>query len=290
MIRPRTFLFEQAPETANGGGGAPPPAWHEAILTKGQDGTESLTDPAQWLDRAPKPLADFVRSNMTAARQKTEGLVKVPGEGATPEEIAAYYKAIGVPEKPEDYGLKPPEKLPDGLQHDAEMEKAFLSRARELGLTKSQVAALRDFQINYLGESVAKNRAAMAQVIEAEKAELTKRFGDKLDGTIAEAKALANQKWVPEGMKKYLTGGAVDPQSGDFAGADFLEFVAAAARATGEDRGAGGIRGAGSAAVDLAQAKDIMTNPKNPLHSEYIKGTGDVFNRVTAAYKAAFPG
>lgn len=290
MIRPHTFPFEQANDNPTGGGGAPPAPWHEGILTKGQDGTETLTDPAQWLDLAPKPLAEFVRANMTAARQKTEGLVRVPGEGATPEEIAAYYKAIGVPEKPEDYGLKPPEKLPDGIQHDTEMEKAFLSRARELGLTKSQVAALRDFQINYLGESVAKNRAAMAQVIEAEKAELTKRFGDKLDATVAEAKALASQKWVPEGMRKYLTGGAVDPQSGEFAGADFLEFVVAAARASGEDRGAGGLRGAGTTSVDLAQAKDIMSNPKNPLHSEYMKGSGDVFNRVTAAYKAAFPG
>lgn len=289
MIRPRTPLFEQSTDNGGGGGGAAP-AWHETILTKGADGIESLNDPAKWLDSAPKPLAEFVRSNMTAARAKTEGLVKVPGEGATPDEINAYFKAIGVPDKPEGYELKAPEKLPEGLQHDAEMEKAFLSRARELGLTKAQVTALRDFQINYLGESVTKNRAAMASVIAAEKAELTTRFGDKLDGTVAEAKALAAQKWVPEGMKKYLTAGALDPQSGEFAGADFLEFAAAAARATGEDRGAGGFRGAGGADIDLAAAKDIMANPKNPLHTEYIKGSGDVFNRVTAAYKAAYPG
>jgi hypothetical protein len=31
------------------------------------------------------------------------GLIKVPGKDASPEEIAAYHKALGVPEKPEDY-------------------------------------------------------------------------------------------------------------------------------------------------------------------------------------------
>jgi hypothetical protein len=31
------------------------------------------------------------------------GLVKVPGKDAKPEELAAYHKAMGVPEKPEDY-------------------------------------------------------------------------------------------------------------------------------------------------------------------------------------------
>lgn len=37
------------------------------------------------------------------AKFTSGGLVKVPGKDAKPEEIAAFHKAMGVPEKPEDY-------------------------------------------------------------------------------------------------------------------------------------------------------------------------------------------
>lgn len=285
-----SLLFNVAGDAGGGGGAAAAPAWHEVIVVRGEDGGERLNDPAQWLDRAPKPLADFVRSNMTAARQRTEGMVRVPGEGASADEVAAFHKALGVPDRPEDYGLKALERMPDGLQHDAEMEKAFLGRARELGLTRKQVESLRDFQVNYLGESVARQRLIMTQVIDAEKQELGARFGSGLDQALATARTLATQAWVPEGMRKYIAHGALDPQSGEFAGPDFLEFAVAVARATGEDRGAGGLRGAGGMQVDLAAAKDIMSNPNNPLNKEYLKGSGEVFQRVSAAYKAAYPG
>src|SRR5690242_8897032 len=89
--------------------------WHEGIVAKEPDGTEKLADPATWLDRAPKPLSEFVRAQMTAARAKTDGMVKVPSADAKPEEWEAFYRAAGRPEKPEDYGLKAPEKLPDGV-------------------------------------------------------------------------------------------------------------------------------------------------------------------------------
>jgi hypothetical protein len=283
-------LFEPASDPAggtlpNGGGGATAEQpWHSLVL-QGEGEAAKLNDPAQWLDKAPPPLSKFIKDQMTAARAKTEGMVRVPGENATPDEIAAYYKAIGVPDKPEDYGLQAPAKLPEGVQHDAKMEAAFLEKAREMGLNAKQVQALRDFQLDYVGQTVAASRAEMAKVVEAEKAELKTKFGDKLDATIADVKALVNAKWVPEGMKKYLTEGAADPQSGQFAGADFLEFAAAAARAAGEDRGAATVRGS-TGGMSIEEAKIIMGDSTHPQHAKWKAGDPELHKRISDAYNA----
>ena len=73
--------------------------------------------PSDWREGIPedlKPIADRFTSREDAIRaiqsfQKREGQVRVPGKDAKPEEIAAYHKAIGVPEKPEAYEFFVPE-------------------------------------------------------------------------------------------------------------------------------------------------------------------------------------
>ena len=49
---------------------------------------------------------------MAAARAKTEGMIRVPGDDAKPEDVAAFRKALGVPDDPTGYGLVKPETLP----------------------------------------------------------------------------------------------------------------------------------------------------------------------------------
>lgn len=82
-----------------------------------------------WLDRLPpeleggkitlgkyRTLPDLAKAhiNLQELLGKKSTAINIPGEGATPEEISGYRKAIGAPEKVEDYKLKP-EKLPDGV-------------------------------------------------------------------------------------------------------------------------------------------------------------------------------
>ena len=75
------------------------------------------TEQSDWRAGIPddlKPIADRFTSREDAIRaiqsfQKREGQVRVPGKDAKPEEIAAYHKAIGVPDKPEAYEFFVPE-------------------------------------------------------------------------------------------------------------------------------------------------------------------------------------
>lgn len=293
-MKPLRFsLFDPAADGGNpdagagGGAAAAAPAWHETLVTKGADGVESLADFNTWKDKAPAPLVKMITDNMTAARAKTEGLLKVPGAEATPEEVAAYHKALGVPDTPDGYEIKPPEKMPDGVAFDEAQATAFKSVAKEIGLTPAQVAKLSAWQIEQVGAGAAKSRESIAAVIAAEKVELEQAFGDKLDVAVANASKLAAQKWVPEEFRKYINDGALDPKSGNFGGVPFLKFMDAVARATGEDAGAGGVRGGSNAGNTPAYWVGVMKDKTHPDNIKLAQQEPDTVKRYNDAYKAS---
>lgn len=283
----KSFRFLCAPEGDPSGGGNPNPgpAWHESIVTKGADGAESLADFATWKDKAPAPLVKFITDNMTAARAKTEGMLKVPGEGATAEEIAAFHKAIGVPDKEDEYGYKLPEGLDEKVVDKARID-GYRKLFREAGVPK---AAAEKILTKYFEDELGGIKARTEEhtkALAAEKEMLAKRFPE-IDKTVGLAKGLLNRKGVPEALKKAIEGGAFDPTNdAAFWGADALEAFAWAAQASGEDPGGGG-KGTAGAANALAAAKDIMTNKNNPKFAKYHAGDKDVAAEVTAAYRAA---
>lgn len=258
--------------------------WHQEIWS--EDG--KFAD--GWQDKLPEDFADdrallgrfgdlksitkALKDNMAAARAKTEGFVKLPGADATPEEIAAYHRAVGVPERPQDYSLKAPEKLPDGVTWDEAMAGKFAGVAHAAGLTPAQVAKLQEFQVGYVGEQVAAAREAAAQAEAAEKQELQKAFGQGLSKAVDHAQRLAKQ----EGLNPEI----FDPQSPNFWGVEALAFVSRVAGKLGEDRLIPGaaVRNLSGGAL----AKDIVTNPENPLHAKYHAGDAQVNAQVNALY------
>ncbi len=280
-----------APETPV----APPPAapaaemplpkgWHESILSPDGAFAEG------WQDKLPDDFADdramlgrfgdlktlvkAFKDNMTAARAKTEGMLKVPAPDAPAEERAAFYKALGVPDDPKGYGIKPPEKLPDGVAWDASLSEKFAGVAHEIGLTPAQVAKLQEWQLSTVGEQVATSRQAAAQELEAEKAELQRTFGQALPQAVDVAQRLAKQ----EGLAPEI----FDPQSPNFWGVEALAFASRVARKLGEDKLIPGaaVRNLSGSAL----GKDIATNPENPLYKRYHAGDPEVAAQVRQLY------
>lgn len=96
-----------APEA---GGAAPD--WFEKVSAETKDGETSSN--RDWL--AAKGVKDL--DGLTKIARDTEralrenGRIKVPGEDAKPEELAAFKAAIGVPEKVDGYEVKAPEGVP----------------------------------------------------------------------------------------------------------------------------------------------------------------------------------
>ncbi len=159
-IAPPTLLGEPAsapPPAPPAGGDAPPPAppTNPPAQWVGEDGkfTEG------WADRLPPEYADY---KLTAARHQSlpdlvkayhnarqeiskKGIIPI-NEKSTPEQIAEYRKATGVPETPEGYGLKP-ENLPEGMEWSAATEKKFAEIAHQHNIPAPAMKALAAAQV-----------------------------------------------------------------------------------------------------------------------------------------------
>jgi hypothetical protein len=154
--------------------GADPAFYGEVPAELGEGEKTSLRD---WLKGAGikdiGTLAKVARDNQMALR--ASGQVKVPGEGAKPEEIAAFHRAIGVPEKPEDYAVPRPKDAEgrDILGADGQpvkMNDPLLGRlaavAHKFGVPKAAYEALvNDFVQAQMEENAI---AASAEQVEAQ--------------------------------------------------------------------------------------------------------------------------
>lgn len=155
---------------------APEPNWADSIEDEGLKETlgkfesqEKLFDaigykvpepsePKDWREGLPEDLkktADRFTSPEDAIRsiedfRKRDSQVRVPGKDATDDEKVAYNKAIGVPDKPEDYEFK----LAEGEEVTPEIEasnKAWGERLHQLKIPVETVNEL----VKFLHEDVA---------------------------------------------------------------------------------------------------------------------------------------
>ncbi|WP_020591235.1 hypothetical protein [Kiloniella laminariae] len=127
--------------------------------------------------------------NPTAAegmkpQQEAEGFVRLPGEDASPEEVDAFYAALGVPESPEGYELQIPEALElEGSEEQwGQYRSAISELSHALGLSPQQAQALSDLDLQ-----------AKAQSMESQQVERERYLKQQVDDTISTLR----QEWGP---------------------------------------------------------------------------------------------
>lgn len=90
-----------------------------------------------WSEAGPVLAKNYLNAQKLVGAEK----LVIPGKDATPEQIADFRKKLGVPEKPEEYGVK----LPEGLTED-KLDKARLDAWRkhlhDQGVPKAAAEAL----------------------------------------------------------------------------------------------------------------------------------------------------
>lgn len=100
--------------TGGEGDGSVPPEWLGMLSDKPGDG-ETVANRDYIASKGFKDVDSLAKSYREAEKSLRDGgRIKVPGENAKPEEMAAYRAAIGVPDKAEDYAVQ----APDGRQLD----------------------------------------------------------------------------------------------------------------------------------------------------------------------------
>lgn len=207
-----------------------------------------------------KTVADvdkMLRDNIAAARAKTDGMVRLPGAEAKPEEWAAYRKAIGAPDTPDAYGDLRPETIPAEMW-DAEGAKALQAVAHKHALPP---AAIKDILGLYAGQidlQMQKGQADMTAHVAGQTAILKQEWGAEFDANARQATRFA----LTLGLK---------PDNPIFQNAEVVRAMAQGAKLLSEDKLINGAT-MGLSASPQEQAKAIMTDPTNPHYKAYQAG------------------
>lgn len=138
---------------------APKPAWPDdwrdrmAAQVGGTD-AKAVAKERKRLERFTDPTAVYGSYRELDGKFSEGGLVKIPGKDAKPEDIQAFHKALGVPEKPEAYlenlQLEEGKVLGDA---DKPVFAEFSKAAHAAGMTPGQVAAAVNFQLQQQGKA-----------------------------------------------------------------------------------------------------------------------------------------
>jgi hypothetical protein len=225
-----------------------------------------------------KTVADFAKSYQGLEQKlgSNAKMVAIPDDKSKPEEVAEYRKAMGIPEKPEDYKLMP-EKFPEGVTPwPKELIAPFETIAHKFNVPP---AAMKAFMEENIRQHVM-STAAQGEMIQASLAkgreELQKKFGDKFEPTVKGATAAVT--WAGE-----------DPQSHGFADPAVVRTIAFLRAKISEDTlvraGAGGETGTTNTGPALA--KQITTDKTHPDHAKYHEGDPDVVAKVRRLYQQA---
>ena len=141
------------------------------ILMKHKDGGDMVEVPT-----------NLVKSYVHA-QQKIGGMVSIPADGASKEDVAAFNKRLGVPEAADGYQLKVPEGSPEGFFQDEQLT-AFRTDAHELGIPKPKAEELfsrfAGRQVDAYNTYMAGNKQTLQERIDGLKAD----FGTEYDATI----------------------------------------------------------------------------------------------------------
>lgn len=121
-------------------------------------------------------------ANLEKAFSSKSQAPKKPGADATPEQQAQYFaelrKFTGAPERPEDYGLKAPDKLPEGVEWNADLAGKAAAIAHKYSVPPEALHELIALNNENVGATIAKSEAAQKEQVDAMVAELNAEWKD----------------------------------------------------------------------------------------------------------------
>jgi len=283
------------PQTPEGGSAPPeagsliPAAAAPAAPAAGVLGADWIADDGTfrqgWYQRYPEemqvPLARFKNVDELAKEhanaQKLIGRkgLFLPTDKSTPQEVADFRKAVGVPETIEGYQIKP-DKLPEGMQWSDDLAKPFLAVAHKHNVSQ---AALKELSAAFAQMESLKGQH-MVQTAQANSQQELKEgaivlqalWRDDFDKNILKAQRAA-----------MLVG--VDPKRSGFRDPEVVAGFVRLADMISEDKLVGATGGLQPQISGLAMARDIINNPSNPRHKMYHDGDPDTQAIVREYFK-----
>jgi len=182
-----------------------------------------------WDDQKGEPKLDQLGASYISLEKafSSKREVKKPGADAKPEELAAYQaevrKITGAPDKPEGYGLKAPENLPEGVEWNAELAGKASAIAHKYSVPPEALHELIALNNENVGGMMAKS--AEAQKVQRD---------EMIAGLNAEWKDQAPNNWQRAARGAIALG--IDINDSELANnAEFIKAALAVDRLIGED-------------------------------------------------------
>lgn len=270
----------------------PPP---NAVVAAGADGAQEALAAAQdappeWAPQKfwdPKTKSiraeDLGRSYINLEKLVGRDKVPIPTSDDDEEGWHRWYAASGRPEAPDKYDLKRPDKLPDGLDYDEDLEKDFRTWAHSNGLNKRQA---NNFYEGWVKKQVERHAAWHDQVRQTRSRglqELSRAHGQQVDAIIADAKVgfrHAGDEALEAKLKQY--GLDNDP--------DIVRAFAKVGREMGGERRLQGKPAPAANPADLDRAmsdfrdkhKDVLYDKHHPDHKLRV-------SEMQRLYEARYP-
>ena len=160
------------------------PAWSQQ-LPEDLKGNEAFTGFEKLGDFAQDYLSK--KGSVSELEGKLSNSVAKLGEGATSDEVKAFYRELGAPEDAKGYELNKRDAI-EGLAYDDKLEAAYRETALSLGLSKQQAAKLYDWY-SEVNEAVFTNAQQSKETSLDESVEnLKKSWGAEYDAKLEKTK------------------------------------------------------------------------------------------------------
>jgi hypothetical protein len=208
--------------------------------------------------------------------------VVLPGEDAKPEELAAFYKKMGVPDTVDGYKLPVPEGMP------AEFAGEAAKWMHESGIPPKQAEKLAGRWNDYMAQQQAQLQEQQAVQSEQEFNKTMQSWGKEADANIELGKRFA-QQFIPAktAQERQEIIGKIESAIGTAA---MLHMFANAGKGLGEHMAAG-MGGSGGFGTSPGEAKgkiqSLLANKE--WSTGYINGDKDKVAEMTRLQKAAYP-
>ena len=150
-----------------------------------------------------KDPIEFVKSyhhlNELAGRKG----VLIPTEKSSPDEIIAFQKAIGWPEKPDGYKFSDVKDLHPALKITTESQKSFADAMHKAGVPTKYADVFNQYAAQYLSGIIAQTEKAGKEATEKAVAELKTAWGDKYDVNLKAASTLVEKVGGKEALAAF---------------------------------------------------------------------------------------
>lgn len=267
---------------------------------QGAGGTTTTTTNGQqpsWRDglpadlRANPALSSFADVGALAKEHvNLQGLIGrkgiiPPTETDPPEAWQKFYKDLGRPDKPEEYGFKPPDGAPQDI-YDPNFAGKFAKWAYEAGIPKAQAQKLHD---SYVKEAIDGHKQQMASLQATGKAmeeALRAEWGAAYDGKVESGR---------RAFKAFTSPDMADRMEKVLGSTEMMKMFASIGEKMGEDNMIGANSGSRAtmtpqeAQGEIAKINGQMRDPKSPLMDKFHPEHGALMGRLEQLHQMAYP-